>query len=103
MKLNQDIVAATKEDPLANLSTMEFFGQRPWRANSISLEPPNQDLEQSGIQALVLHEKKFAHSEEIIGLLQKAIDQFRVFKSPRSESHLTVIKAEELKAAKRYR
>ena len=41
--------------------------------------------------------------EVIVGLLQAAIAQFRKFRSPRSESHLTVNMAEELKTAQRYR
>lgn len=61
------------------------------------------ELETLGVQALLYCEKhNVDHSAKIIDLLQKAIAQFKAFKSPRSESHLTVTMAEELKSARRY-
>lgn len=62
------------------------------------------EIENTGIQALLHHEKeRVQHSEIIIELLEKSIEQFRVYKSPRSQSHLRVTMAEELKSAQRYK
>ena len=62
------------------------------------------ELENVGIQALLHHERNnVSHNDNIIELLKSAIVQFKAFRSPRSESHLTVIMAEELKNAQRYR
>jgi hypothetical protein len=91
-------------DPLENKEKMEFYGQRPWRPGKVALEPPDMDLETSGIQALLHCERNnVEHSKEIIELLKRSIGQFNAFRSPRSESHLTVTMAEELKSAERYR
>ena len=43
-----------------------------------------------------------SHSDVIVGLLRQAIEQYQIFRSPRSESHLTVQMAEELKSAQKY-
>ncbi len=70
----------------------------------MSLEPPDMELETRGVEALLHVEKtKTDHSSAIVDLLQKAIAQFRTFRSPRSESHLTVTMAEELKDSKKYK
>ncbi len=110
-------------DPLAGAENLEFFGQRwvfigliglrnhdvvfrfrPWRPGKVALEPPDMELETSGIQALLHRERDgVEHSEDIIELLKQSIAQFKAFRSPRSESHLTVTMAEELKSAERYR
>ena len=61
------------------------------------------EQESAGIQALLYTEKtSVQHSELILGLLEKAIHQFKVFNSPRSENHLKVTMAEELKSAQKY-
>ncbi len=66
--------------------------------------PYGEFQESAGIQALLHHERhRVDHSAGIIRLLQRAIAQFRDFRSPRSESHLTVSMAEELKTSKKYR
>ncbi len=92
-------------DPLRGASGLEFFGQRPWRPGKVSLEPPDMELETAGVHALLHRERGRAgqSAPHVIGLLQRAIAQFRTFRSPRSESHLTVSMAEELKTAQRYR
>ncbi len=91
-------------DPLQNSTGLEFFGQRAWRPGKVSLEPPDMEMETQGVQALLHHERnQVDHSSGIIGLLQKAIAQFKNFRSPRSESHLTVNMAEELKTAQKYK
>ena len=69
----------------------------------MAIEPPEMQLENEGIKALMFREKNLKpnHSEIIVELLGKAIEQFQMFKSPRSESHLTVQMAEELKSAQK--
>ena len=92
-------------DPLANASSLEFYGQRPWRPSKVAIEPPDMETERAGIQALQHREKTLtpSHSEVIVGHLKQAIEQYQIFKSPRSESHLTVQMAEELKSAQKYK
>ena len=69
-----------------------YYFFRPWRPGKVSIEPPDMELEQKGISALVFREKtmKPTHSEIIVDLLKKAIDHYRTFRSPRAESNLTV-------------
>ena len=71
-----------------------IYFSRPWRPGKVSIEPPDMELEQKGISALVFREKtmKPTHSEIIVDLLKKAIDHYRTFRSPRAESNLTVSK-----------
>ena len=92
-------------DPLANASSLEFYGQRPWRPSKVAIEPPDMETERAGIQALQYREKSLtpSHSEIIVGHLKQAIEQYQIFRSPRSESHLTVQMAEELKSAQKYK
>ena len=92
-------------DPLANAENLEFYGQRSWRPSKVAIEPPDMETERAGIQALQFREKALtpSHSEVIVGLLRQAIEQYQIFKSPRSESHLTVQMAEELKSAQKYK
>ena len=63
------------------------------------------ELERAGIRALLFRERtlKPSHSDRIVELLSKAIEQFRAFRSPRAQSHLSVQMAEELMAAQKYR
>jgi len=91
-------------DPLANSNAMEFYGQRPWRPGKVAIEPPEMQLENEGIKALQFREKNLDpnHSHAIVELLRKATLQYQMFRSPRSESHLTVQMAEELKFAGKY-
>ena len=90
-------------DPLINETTLEYYGQRPWRPGKVSIEPPDMDLEQKGISALLFKERniKPSHSEIIVSLLGKAIEHFKIFKSPRAESNLVVQMAEELVSSQR--
>ena len=73
----------------------------------MALEPPDMDLETRGVEALLAAEREALSSggggEDVAAMLQKAIAQYREFKSPRSESHLTVTMAEELKSSHKYR
>lgn len=42
---------------------MEFYGQRPWRAGNLSVQPPDPVKERDGILALQYNEKfKVNHS-----------------------------------------
>ena len=63
------------------------------------------ELERAGIRALLFRERTLrpTHSDRIVGLLAKAIDQYRTFRSPRAQSHLSVQMAEELMAGQKYR
>ena len=92
-------------DPLANAENMEFYGQRPWRPGKVAIEPPDMEIEKAGIKALLFRERTLTppHSEMIVSLLRQAIEQYQIFRSPRSESHLTVQMAEELKSAQKYK
>ena len=92
-------------DPLANAENLEFYGQRPWRPSKVAIEPPDMETERAGIQALQFRERTLtpSHSEVIVSLLRQAIEQYQIFRSPRSESHLTVQMAEELKSAQKYK
>ena len=91
-------------DPLENGESLEFYGQRPWRPSKVAIEPPDMESERAGIKALQFREKALvsSHSDVIVGLLRQAIEQYQIFRSPRSESHLTVQMAEELKSAQKY-
>ena len=62
------------------------------------------ELERSGIRALLFRERTLRppHSEVIISLLKSAIEQYATFRSPRSQSHLSVQMAEEMIAAGTY-
>ncbi|TRY69565.1 hypothetical protein TCAL_07632 [Tigriopus californicus] len=103
-ELCSNLAAYPQPDPLASKDSLEFYGQRPWRPGKVALEAPDMDIENTGIQALLHHEKEqVQHSEIIIALLEKSIEQFSVYKSPRSQSHLRVTMAEELKSAQRYK
>ena len=79
-------------------SVLEYFGQRPWRPGKVSIEPPDMELEQKGISALKYRERHLepTHSARIVSILRKAIEHYKIFKSPRAESNLTVNMAEEL-------
>jgi hypothetical protein len=86
-----------------HLKFLDFF--RPWRPGKVSIEPPEMELERAGIRALLFRERTLrpTHSDRIVGLLAKAIDQYRTFRSPRAQSHLSVQMAEELMAGQKYR
>lgn len=77
---------------------------RPWRPGKVAIEPPDMETERAGIRALRFREKASLadRSEAIVQLLQNAINQLQIFRSPRSESHLMVQMAEELKFAQKY-
>ena len=62
------------------------------------------EIENAGINALLFRERTLnpTHSDVIVGLLRQSIEQYQIFRSPRSESHLTVQMAEELKSAQKY-
>ena len=71
----------------------------------VAIEPPDMEIEKAGIKALLFRERTLTppHSEMIVSLLRQAIEQYQIFRSPRSESHLTVQMAEELKSAQKYK
>lgn len=93
-----DIVYPADPDPLINEHSLEYYGQRAWRPGKVSIEPPDMELEQKGINALLYRERnlKPSHSEVIVDLFRKAIEHYKIFRSPRAESNLVVQMAEEL-------
>lgn len=68
-------------DPLQGLSSLEYYGQRPWRPGKLSAEPPDMKKEKDGIQALQYLEKtRVKHSVIILALLSDAIGQFNTYR-----------------------
>lgn len=63
------------------------------------------ELERAAIRALLFRERTLrpTHSDLIVALLGKAIEQYRSFRWPRAQSHLSVQMAEELMAGQKYR
>ena len=98
-----DAITYPDPDPLISQSSLEYYGQRPWRPGKISIEPPDMELEQKGISALLFRERnlKPTHSEVIVDLFRKAIEHYKIFRSPRAESNLVVQMAEELVISQR--
>ena len=90
--------------PYPNHITPTFSIFRPWRPGKVSIEPPDMELERAGIRALLFRERTVrpTHSELIVGLLAKAIEQYRTFRSPRAQSHLSVQMAEEMMVGQKY-
>ncbi len=90
--------AYPQPDPLINEHSLEYYGQRPWRPGKVAIEPPDMELEQKGIDALVYKEAHLnpSHVDLIVALQRKAIEHYRLFKSPRAERNLVVQMAEEL-------
>ena len=87
-------------DPLEGVTTMEFYGQRPWRVGKS--EPVDQNKEKEGIDAMLYREKKVKHSKIILESLSAAISQYQMFKCPRMTTKLVLQKAEEMMATMEY-
>ena len=102
-ELCSEAMSYPQPDPLITEHPLEYYGQRPWRPGKVSIEPPDMELEQKGISALLFRERnlKPTHSEVIVDILGKAIEHYKIFRSPRAESNLTVTKAEELVSSQR--
>ncbi|XP_042908520.1 trafficking protein particle complex subunit 11 [Parasteatoda tepidariorum] len=89
---------------LEGSESLEFYGQRAWRACSQSLEPPDPQKEMKGILALKYKElHDVDHSMLIIPLLSSAITQFKKYKCPRMKRQLTVEMGEEYYSYKDYK
>ena len=73
--LFSDAMTYPDPDPLISQNSLEYYGQRPWRPGKVSIEPPDMELEQKGISALLFRERnlKPTHSEVIVELFKKAI------------------------------
>nr|XP_022918044.1 trafficking protein particle complex subunit 11 [Onthophagus taurus] len=89
-------------DPLQGASTLEFYGQRPWRPGKVNAEPPDPHLENNGIISLQFMEKQINHSNIIIALYGLAISQYKTYRCSRTRRHLVVQMAEEYFNAKDY-
>ncbi|KAG1672672.1 Trafficking protein particle complex subunit 11 [Nymphon striatum] len=84
------------EDPLSNEESMEFYGQRPWRPGSQSMEPPDPQKEKEGIIALKYREiTSVNHSKLIIPLLSNAVNHYKKHRCPRMKKNLMVLMGEE--------
>ncbi|XP_026677122.1 trafficking protein particle complex subunit 11 [Diaphorina citri] len=93
----------TVSDPLQGQSTLDYYGQRPWRPGKLSAEPPDMKKEKDGIQALQYLEKtQVNHSVIIIGLLSDAIGQFNTYRCPRMKKYLVIQMAEEYLTSRDY-
>ena len=46
-----DAVTYPDPDPLISQSSLEYYGQRPWRPGKVSIEPPDMELEQKGLSS----------------------------------------------------
>ncbi|KAF8778895.1 Trafficking protein particle complex subunit 11 like protein [Argiope bruennichi] len=89
---------------LEGADSLEFYGQRPWRACCQSLEPPDPQKELKGIMALKYKEfHEVDHPMIIIPLLSSAVAQFKKYKCPRMKRQLTVEMGEEYYCYKDYR
>ncbi|KAI5716724.1 hypothetical protein M8J76_011247 [Diaphorina citri] len=101
VKLCANVTSYPDVDPLQGQSTLDYFGQRPWRPGKLSAEPPDMKKEKDGIQALQYLEKtQVNHSVIIIGLLSDAIGQFNT--CPRMKKYLVIQMAEEYLTSRDY-
>ncbi|XP_076367367.1 trafficking protein particle complex subunit 11 gry isoform X1 [Tachypleus tridentatus] len=101
--LCENLMEYPSPDPLEGEEDMEFFGQRPWRPGSQSIEPPDPQRENKGIQALQCREAYTVnHSTIIISLLSSAISQFKKYRGPRMKRHLMVQMGEEYFYSREY-
>ena len=55
-------------DPCTTLNSLVYYGQRPWREQTQSLEPADNDLENRGILSLQHLESFVNHSVSILSL-----------------------------------
>ncbi|XP_054273779.1 trafficking protein particle complex subunit 11 [Macrosteles quadrilineatus] len=103
LQLCQGVDKYPASDPLAGTDSLEFYGQRPWRAGSLSAQPPDPTRELEGTVALQYNEKhKVSHSAIIISLLGNAITQFKNYRCPRMRRHLAIQMADEYYSSKDY-
>ncbi|XP_054725000.1 trafficking protein particle complex subunit 11-like [Uloborus diversus] len=103
-KLCKSVQEAPNFEVLDGADSLEFYGQRPWRACCQSLEPPDPEKEIQGILALKYKEfNEVDHSMIIIPLLSSAVAQFKKYKCPRMKRQLTVEMGEEYYNYKDYK
>ncbi|KFM58453.1 hypothetical protein X975_10524, partial [Stegodyphus mimosarum] len=103
-KLCKSVEKPPDFEVLEGADSLEFYGQRPWRACCQSLEPPDPQKEMQGILALKYKEyHEVDHSMIIIPLLSSAVAQFKKYKCPRMKRQLTVEMGEEYYCYKDYR
>ena len=68
---------------------LDFYGQRPWRANRLSLEPSDMKVEVEGIANCLIAERlQLDHTALIVAALTSAVNQFKNYKSPRMKQYL---------------
>uniref|UniRef100_A0A8D8R6E7 Trafficking protein particle complex subunit 11 n=1 Tax=Cacopsylla melanoneura TaxID=428564 RepID=A0A8D8R6E7_9HEMI len=97
------VTAYPEPDPLQGSSTLDYYGQRPWRPGKLSAEPPDPKKERDGIQALQWLEKtRVDHSMIIIGHLGSAMAQFNTYRCPRMKKYLVIQMAEEYLSSRDY-
>ena len=81
-------------DPLEGLTSMEFYGQRPWRVGKP--EPSDLAKEKDGIDAMLIRERKVKHSESVINLLGLANTQYEMFQCRRMVNKMKLQIGEEM-------
>lgn len=102
-KLCKNVKEYPNVDPLEGAENLEYYGQRPWRSGSQSIEPPDPQKEIEGIHALqYLESKQVDHSNIIIPLLSSAVAQFKKYRCPRMKRQLMVQMGEEYFSCKDY-
>ena len=70
---------------MQNASSLEFYGQRPWRPGKACLDPPDLQKEKEGVEALQYRERtKTRHSALIMELQALANGQWPSASSRRS-------------------
>ncbi|GFT33359.1 trafficking protein particle complex subunit 11 [Nephila pilipes] len=103
-KLCKSVQEPSDFEVLEGADSLEYYGQRPWRACCQSLEPPDPQKELKGIMALKYKEyHEVDHSMIIIPLLSSAVAQFKKYKCPRMKRQLTVEMGEEYYCYKDYK
>ncbi|KAG8282043.1 Trafficking protein particle complex subunit 11 [Homalodisca vitripennis] len=102
-RFSQGVERYPANDPLAGLDSLEFYGQRPWRAGNLSAQPPDPIREMEGFVALQYNERHHInHSAIIISLLGNAITQYKNYRCPRMRRHLAIQMADEYYSSKDY-
>ncbi|KAL3856772.1 hypothetical protein ACJMK2_011491 [Sinanodonta woodiana] len=87
---------------LEKMKALDFYGQRYWRPNHQSIDPPDPVKEKEGIAELQNMESRVDHSAIIIPQLNSAVAQFKKYKSPRMKRYLMVQMGEEYYHGKDY-
>jgi len=92
--------------PMPHVSPLhlEFYGQRHWRPNRLSLEPADMKAELDGLAGLLQRDRMEVDlTGLVVGALTQAVNQFKNHRSPRMKQYLLVQMTEEYCASSNYR